>query len=347
MQLRYDDYFLEAAVFLCASGRQTGVPSLQIARFHRERENLYSILDPDERNTAFFKLHLDWFREWGLEQPLTEVLAEFPLVRERLAVLAVRKSSVKNDEGAELYVNDAGQRTGLLALKPERLAGRRSADFSPLQRRTAESSRTPPEAHGMAALKRAEARAPVALRDFLRHEFAHLHDMLDPAFGYSPALDLPGLNAAQMRLARERYRLLWDITIEGRVAAAGHAPLQPREHHAAAFARGYSFWPETQQAETFASLWQNPTPRHADFLALIADPRELRDAHRPAPGAPCPLCDFPTFHWADTGTLPFEIRQRIAAEFPAWVPDQGLCNRCLETYQAASPSELNPAVAGC
>lgn len=308
MQLRYDDDFLEAAVFLCASGRRSGVPSLQITRFHRERERLYAILDPDERNAAFFKLHLDWFREWGLEQPLTEVLAEFPLVREQLAVLAVRKSTGKNDEGAELYVNEAGQRTGLLALKTARLTN------------------------------------PATLRDFLRHEFTHLHDMLDPAFGYSPALDLPGLNAAQQRLARERYRLLWDITIDGRLAAAGHAPLQPREHHAAAFARGYSFWPEAKQAETFASLWQNPTPRHADLLALIADPRGLRDAHRPAPGAPCPLCDFPTFAWADPAAMRPETRARVRAEFPAWSSEQGLCGRCFETYHtAAAPAETLPS----
>ena len=112
MQLRYDEDFIEAAVFLCASGRRTGVPALQIARFHREREKLYGILDPDERNTAFFKLHLDWFREWGLEQPLTDVLKDFSLVRDQLGTLAVRKTTGKNDEGAELYVNEAGQRTG-------------------------------------------------------------------------------------------------------------------------------------------------------------------------------------------------------------------------------------------
>ena len=83
MQLRYDEDFIEAAVFLCASGRRKGVPSLQISRFHREREKLYGILDPDERNAAFFKLHLDWFREWGLELPLTRMLDEFLLVLRR------------------------------------------------------------------------------------------------------------------------------------------------------------------------------------------------------------------------------------------------------------------------
>lgn len=300
MQLRYDEDFIEATAFLCTSGQRKSVPSLQIARFHREREKLYAILDPDERNTAFFHLHLEWFREWGLEKLITDLLKEFPLLPEKLSVLAVRKTRNKNDDGAELYVNDTGQRSAILALRPESFA------------------------------------RDAALRDYVRHEFTHLSDMLDPAFGYAPTLDLPGLNGAQQRLARERYRLLWDITIDGRLAATGHTPMQPREQHAAAFTRGYSFWPADRQAETFESLWHNAAPRHADFLALIADPRGLREAHRPALGGACPLCDFPTFTWADSESLRPEIAARVVAEFPAWSPEQGLCGRCLETYQAAA-----------
>lgn len=307
MQLRYDEDFIEAAVFLCTSGRRKGVPSLQIVRFHRERERLYGILDPDERNTAFFKLHLDWFREWGLEKLITDLLKEFPLLPEKLSVLAVRKTRNKNDDGAELYVNETGQRSAILALRPESFE------------------------------------RDAALRDYVRHEFTHLSDMLDPAFDYAPTLDLPGLNGAQQRLARERYRLLWDITIDGRLAAAGHVPMAGREQHAAAFSRGYSFWPADRQGKTFESLWHNAVPRHADFLALIADPRGLRDAHRPTPGASCPLCDFPTFTWADGERLSPEIAARVVAEFPAWTPEQGLCGRCLETYLAGAAQQLQPA----
>lgn len=300
MQLRYDEDFIEAAAFLCTSGQRKSVPSLQIARFHREREKLYTILDSDERNTAFFNLHLDWFREWGLEKLITDLLKEFPLLSEKLSVLAVRKTRNKNDDGAELYVNETGQRSAILALRPESFE------------------------------------RDAALRDYVRHEFTHLSDMLDPAFGYAPTLDLPGLNGAQQRLARERYRLLWDITIDGRLTAGGHTPMQPREQHAAAFTRGYSFWLADRQAETFESLWHDPAPRHANFLSLIADPRGLRDAHRPAPGGSCPLCDFPTFTWADARALQPEIAARVVVEFPLWSPEQGLCGRCLETYQAAA-----------
>src|SRR5262245_35731115 len=114
MHLRYDEDLIEAAVFVCTSRRQSGIPSLQIARFHREREKLYAILDPDERNTAFFKLHLDWFREWQLEQTLTDRLDEFPQLRATLEVLAFRRATRRNDEGAELYVNAQTGRTAVV-----------------------------------------------------------------------------------------------------------------------------------------------------------------------------------------------------------------------------------------
>lgn len=298
MELRYDEDFVEAAAFLCTSGRRKGVASLQILRFHRERERLYSILDPDERNTAFFRLHLEWFREWGLEEVLTGLVKEFPLLSEKLDVLAVRKTRGKNDEGVELYVNEARQRSAIVALSP-------------------------------AAFERDDS-----LRNYLRHEFTHLSDMLDPVFGYLPELNLPGLNPAQQRLARERYRLLWDITIDGRLSAAGRTPMASREQHEGAFFRGYSFWPEARRMDTFGALWRSPAPSHAEFLALITDPRGLRAAHQPVPGASCPLCGFPTFAWVAEGTLPSAFVPTIANQHPGWTPEQGLCGRCLETYEA-------------
>src|SRR5215831_2505710 len=122
MHLRYDEDFVEEAVRLCATGRRKGISPLQIKRFNREREKLYEILDPDERNAAFFALHLEWFREWGLEKLLIDELAEFPLLAKQLQALAFRKSRAKNDEGAELYVNEAGDRSGVVGTRPERFA---------------------------------------------------------------------------------------------------------------------------------------------------------------------------------------------------------------------------------
>src|SRR6516164_5843180 len=118
MNLRYDEDFVEAAIFLCSTGRRQGISPLQIARFNREREKLYGILDPDDRNAAFFKLHLEWFREWGLEKLLTAPIKEFPLLASALSILAFRKARGKDDDGAELYVSETGARSGVLAVRP-------------------------------------------------------------------------------------------------------------------------------------------------------------------------------------------------------------------------------------
>jgi len=300
MQLRYDEELVEAAAFLCAGGRRADVPPLQIRRFNREREKPYAILDPDQRNAAFFTLHLEWFREWGLEQVLLKLVDEFPLFRKSLTVLAFRKARGRNEEGAELFVSAETGRNAVVALLPERFA-------------------------------RDEALVP-----FLRHEFMHVNDMLDAAFGYSPQLHSAGHNPAQQRLARERYRLLWDITIDGRLTAAKRTTNGSRDSHRALFDRAFGFWSEPRRDEIFASLWDGPKPHHPNLLAIASDPREVKRTHEPLPGATCPLCDFPTFEWSVGETLPAEIRLRIGAEFPSWSPAQGLCKRCRAVYEVAA-----------
>ena len=300
MQLRYDEELVEAAAFLCAGGRRANVPPLQIRRFNREREKPYAVPDPDERNAAFFTLHLEWFREWGLEQVLLNLADEFPLLRKALAVLAFRKARGRNEEGAELFVSAETGRNAVVALCPERFA------------------------------------RDEELAGFLRHEFMHVNDMLDPAFGYSPQLHSGGHNPAQQRLTRERYRLLWDIAIDGRLTQAKRGTAGRHKSHRAAFDQVFGFWTETRRGEIFSSLWNGTDPRHGDLLAIASDPREVKTAHEPLPGGLCPLCDFSTFNWADGQALPAEIRSRVSAEFPHWLPEHGLCGRCLETYEAAS-----------
>jgi hypothetical protein len=297
MHLRYDEDFVEAAVFLCTSGRRRGISSLQVARFNREREKLYAILDPDERNSAFFRLHLEWFREWGLEKLLTDPLKDFPLLPEALRILAFRKSQGKNDNGAELYVNEAGEHNGVVAMRPERLE------------REAE------------------------LDSFLRHELTHLHDMINPGFGYVPDLPVQGPSLNQQRLARERYRSLWDVTIDGRLIRSGRQTIATQEQRWLEFSAAFAFWTEARQEEVFDSLWSNPAPTHRALEELVCDPRQLQSTAGPRPGAPCPLCGFPTFAWAAAAGMTDDLVAAICSEFPHWKPEHGACGRCFEIFR--------------
>lgn len=308
MQIRYDEDFVEAAVFLCASGRRAGVPPLQIVRFNREREKCYALPEPDDRNAAFFRLHLEWLREWGLERLLQDLLKEFPLLAPSLDVLAWRKARTKNDEGAELYVGTETGRNAVVALRVERFEN------------------------------------DALLARFLRHEFMHLNDMVDPAFVYSSELRLHGPVPTPQRVVRERYRLLWDITIDGRLRRAGREIQTGRESYETLFGNAYSFWPDTKRREVFDELWMDATPRHARLLEMASDPRGLTHAQGPIPGGSCPLCGFPTFEWADASALTAQPLNSLRAQFPDWMPEQGACKRCLEIYQTAGKFEIPPTM---
>jgi len=260
------------------------------------------VLDPDQRSEAFFKLHLEWFREWGLERTLLEPLNSYPLVSKALSLLAFRQARGKNDEGAELYV------------------------------RSDECSGSP-QRNAVIALRIQRFEQDDKLAAFLRHEFTHLNDMLDPAFGYSPFVQQRGPSPTEQRLTRERYRLLWDITIDGRLARSRGPGIAPREHHQALFDRAYSFWPEGKRREVFEELWKSASPRHVELLALASDPRDFAQARAAMPGAPCPLCTFPTFQWANPSSFTLESIAVIQTQFPQWRPEYGACARCLETYE--------------
>jgi hypothetical protein len=305
MHLRYEEDFVEEAVRLCVTGRRQGISSLQVARFNRHREKLYDVLDPDERNAAFFRLHLEWFREWGLETLLSGPLNYFALLPNALKVLAFRKSRGRNDEGAELYVNEGGERRGVVAMRPERLLRE-------------------PELCG-----------------FLYHELTHLQDMVDPAFGYLLELPMSGTFISQQRVARERYRMLWDVTIDGRLTRKGWQTVATKDQRQQEFTRTFAFWSEVEQREVFETLWSAAAPTHQMLADLVCDPRHAQETAGPGPGAPCPLCGFPTFAWAATTSLAEPTINTIRSEFPHWTPEQGACARCAEIYRVNRSQSLS------
>jgi len=179
-------------------------------------------------------------------------------------------------------------------------------------------------------------RAGAELEVFLYHELTHLHDMVNPAFGYRAELAGVGLSPSQQRAARERYRVLWDVSIDGRLCRAGRTTVAPREARWVEFTRGFQLWPEARQADVFERLWSNPSPTHAEIESWIAEHARLRCTEGPNPGAPCPLCGFPTFAWASMESVKDTVLDAVRREFPNWNSEQGLCRRCAEVYRAAA-----------
>jgi hypothetical protein len=307
MKLLFDEDLVEAVVSLSAMGRRKGGSALQVRRFHGEREKLYAILDPDERHAAFFKLHLEWFREWGADQILSAVINEFSLLPRYLESIGFRKARNKSEEGADLYVNAEGLRHGIIALLPERFEGGTS------------------------------------LPAFLRHELMHVSDMVDPAFGYSRDIHQPGQTESQRRLVRQRYRLLWDMTVDGRLINAKKSSVATREQRRAEFDRGFAFLPAEKRDQIFTFLWKG-SPNHAQLLDLASDPRDLNCCNEQVPGGPCPLCGFATFQWADLRKLAPTTLEGISRASPGWRREEGACYRCIEIFESAVGIELPTTV---
>jgi hypothetical protein len=305
MNYLFEDDLVEGVVQGCAAGGRAGVPALQVRRFHAERERCYRVLDPEARAAAFAAVQLTWFREWGMEQLVHTVVDRFPALA-ALTALAFRKARGRNDEGAELYRDDQGRWRGLVALRPERFGD-----------------------------------AP-GLTRFLQHELGHLADMVDEHFDYSPHLDGTGPAGSQSRLVRERYRLLWDVSVDGRLTGRGLATVADEAQRRGEFERGFAFLPETRRAELFAALWSGKLARHDALMAVASDPRGLRGARVPLPGAACPLCGFPAFAWTDGGQLAPDVQGRIGADFPGWSAADPVCARCAEMY-AAVAGQVYPA----
>jgi hypothetical protein len=261
--------------------------------FERAREALYAIEPPEARDAAFDRLHLDWFRRLGLDRPLCRALAE-----QEAALAGVERGvavPVARDQGVELFVAAGGRRSIAVALRPETLA---------------DGDR---------------------LLTLLRRELLHVADMLDPSFGYEPRLPAQPAGPAHDRLLRDRYRVLWDCSVDGRLVAAGRLDPAARAVRWAEFLRHFGGPGEDPAGERFRRLFDGPRPRHADLVAQAA---ATRAAGR------CALCGCPTVAFEpDPAGLPEDARRAIAGDCPGWTPERGLCLQCADLYRGRAMSE--------
>jgi hypothetical protein len=308
MEIDYEPRFVDEAVLRAAAARPEG------RLFYRERERAYALDDPDERALAFDRLSATWFDRLGLAQPLRAALAEQPLVGAAIARCAVGRPPHPRDRGAELLVRTAPGTTPGAAARLLRLL-------------------LPPEI----------LLAPAIATPFLRRELQHIADMLDPAFGYEPRLPPAAGGATHERLLRDRYRVVWDTTVDGRLLRRGwHAPAVRAERHDE-FMRTFAALGDAAP-RAFARFFEDPAPSHRAIVAFIIAPFADAGAGVAGPRA-CPLCGFPTATLADDLTdLPSETLAEIERAYAGWTPAVGCCPQCADLYRAR-PMSLRSAAA--
>jgi hypothetical protein len=296
----YDDRLVEAAVL----GVEPSRPRAERVVFRRQRDPLYEIGDPEERERRFRAVHNEWFRRWHLDDPLATALHERPLVTTSTARCLVSLLAGARDEGADIFgaartAEDAAlERTVVVKVRPERFV------------------------------------EPTALLGFLRHELLHVADMLDPAFGYHrTAVGMDDASPTHERLLRDRYRVVWDATVDGRLVREGRAPASRRADRWAEFDRTLGPGGPALEA-AFARWFDDPAPTHGAIAAFVREPAG------PSPAASsgvrlCPVCRFPTTAFENSPeSLPAGVRAEIARRHGGWTPRDGVCVQCADLYLA-------------
>lgn len=297
--LRYDPGLVEEAVFRAIESHP------ERKKFYKERDRIYGIKHPEEREQAFQDLHGTWFSHLGLADQIEKAIREQPLLSSGVKSCLVARAPGKNEEGAELFVNpdekigSKDRRTVSIFLRPESLLD------------------------------------PSALLTFLRHELMHIADMLDPAFGYEPALPRAEGGPTHDRLLKERYRVLWGATIDGRMVRRGWAPDSLRAERLLEFCRTFPMFGQKSES-LFSRFFDRDRHTHGELVAFILDPRALTGVPgTPQLGSRCPLCCFPTYTFKpEPERLPKELVIRITRDFPSWQPSHGLCAQCADLYRA-------------
>ena len=293
--VEYEPRLVEEATLLALRGAEAE------PAFRRQRDRLYEIADPEAREARFRALHAAWFERLGLGRTIGQALGERMSVVRAARACVVASAASPRQEGAELFVRppeegtrEADRRSVVLRLRPERLL------------------------------------AAPQLLEFLRHELLHIADMLDPCFAYEPWLPSADAGPANRELLKDRYRVLWDAYVDGRLSRLGWAPAGVRAERLSEFRRAFPALGERAEA-LFERFFSAASLRHAELMAFAVDPAS-------GPGR-CSLCRFPTHTFEpEPHRLADTVRERIRSDFPEWEPAAGLCLQCADLYRARSVS---------
>lgn len=180
MTFEYDPRFVEQATFFAVRND----PERECI-MHEALDPLYRIHDPELRQREFRRAYGDLFRRFDLDRIVPSYTRSFPLLSERLGRCLVREADRRKSQSADLYREKSpgstadGERVLIIALCPDCLM---DAD---------------------------------RLGPWMYRQLRHIEDMVDDRFAYE--CELPPAPAIQRNLMRDRYALLWDIFVEGRL----------------------------------------------------------------------------------------------------------------------------------
>lgn len=300
--LEYSPTLIEEAVMRFISDRK------EETLFRNERNALYEIENSELRDSSFQNFHLSWFVKLELDTPLVESLSSYPHIASKVDRVAIVQAPSKKKEGAELfrknyklYSNDEKKTSILITLTPEQFC------------------------------------QPVRLLEYLRHELQHIEDMLNPEFGYKINSSNPKVSSLIDSLFLQRYSVLWDLTVDGRLSKKEWQTSLSKETHFEKFQQTFQL-PQDESLKLFDYFFNNPNPKHEKLEDFAADPPGWllnRKTGKDVTKGNCSLCTFSSTDLStDYEHLSEEIISVIQKENPDWKLSDPVCGQCIDIYES-------------
>jgi len=286
------------------------IGDLALYNEYHEKRDAIYEIEQEQRPKRFKALDNEFFNRLGYDGYIAEMFDEFPDIKEVVENVNIRRATTRQNEGSNVV--DEGRKV-IIRLYPELFIEGKE------------------------------------IRRVLRHELMHVSDMMDEKFGYKADDDF-GLSPMEERIIRDRYRLFWDICVDGRLVNKGLETIATREERKREFDSFFSKIPEESKELIFKKIWDAEEALTHDrmvelskdinkVLALAAEgrsPEEFEEETKklgPLPGTTCPLCGFPSFDWVEEVTEDEEVVKILKKDFPDWEPHDGVCSRCAEYYK--------------
>jgi len=238
MKFDYDPQLVEQATFLAARSS----PGHECA-MHELLDPLYRIGDAELRQRAFREAYGELFRRFGLDKIVPGYAGAFPLLSRRLGRCIVREAERRRAQSADIYRDktggqiDNGEQVLIIALCPECLVDQDR------------------------------------LRPWLYRQLRHIEDMVDERFAYE--CELPAGSPVQQNLIRDRYAILWDIFVEGRLIQTGAFGADAVEGLWKSFSRTFTRDGRTPSKAAFERLLAAENLTHAQFMSWATEPCQL------------------------------------------------------------------------
>jgi len=283
---------------------------IELYKEYHEKRDAIYDLEQEKRAKRFKELDNDFFSRLGYDVYVREIFDEYPDIEEVIEEVHVRRATTRQNEGSNVV--DEGKKV-IIRLYPELFIEGKE------------------------------------MHKVIRHELMHVSDMMDKNFNYNVNEEFSP-SPMEERLMRDRYRLFWDISVDGRLVRKGLETTASRDERKREFDSFFSKITEGSRDLIFSKMWEAEEPMSHDrmvelskdinkVLALAAGSRSteeiVEEAEKlgPLPGTTCTLCGFPSFDWVEEAAEDEDIVKVLKEDFPDWKPQDGVCSRCAEYYK--------------